>query len=69
MRSIVTKGGFPTFVSTEEYAFVESITDTVFKSKLDERQCEVARMLVSKGVLQRFKDTTNGIYFTRNQNT
>jgi hypothetical protein len=68
MRSIVTKGGFPTFVSSEEYALVESITDTVLKSKLDERQREVAKVLVSKGVLQRFKDSNDRIYYTRNQN-
>jgi hypothetical protein len=68
MRSVVTKGGIPTFVSTEEYEFIQSISDTVYKSKLDERQQEVAKMLTGRGLLQRFKDSDNGIYYTRNQN-
>lgn len=68
MRSIVTKGGIPTFVSSEEYNFLESIGDVAYKKDLTERHAELARMLTSRGVLQRFSDADRGIYFTRNIN-
>jgi UDP-N-acetylglucosamine transferase subunit ALG13 len=68
MRSVVTKGGFPTFVSSEEFEFIESITENAYKSKMDERQAELAKVLTSRGVLSRYNDTDNGIYYTRNQN-
>jgi hypothetical protein len=68
MRSMVTKGGFPTFVSSEEYDFIESISETTYKSKLDERQAELAKVLTSRGLLSRYSDPAKGIYYARNQN-
>jgi hypothetical protein len=65
---MVTKGGFPTFVSTEEYNFIESIPENTYKSKLDERQAELAKLLTSRGLLSRYSDPDKGIYYTRNQN-
>jgi hypothetical protein len=69
MRSMVTKGGFPTFVSTEEYDFIESIPKNTYKSKLDDRQAELAKVLTRRGLLSRYSDPDKGIYYTRNQNT
>jgi hypothetical protein len=68
MRTMVTKGGFPTFVSTEEYDFIESISENVYKRQLDERQTELAKVLTSRGLLSRYSDPSKGIYYTRNQN-
>jgi len=68
MRSIMTKGGIPTFVSGPEYDFVESINESVYKSELTARQAELARMLTSRGILQRFNDADKGIYYMKNQN-
>lgn len=68
MRSIITRGGIPTFVSSEEYEFIESITEASYKSEMDERQAELAKRLTSRGVLQRFSDNEHGIYYQRNQN-
>lgn len=67
MRVVITAGGFPTFVSGEEYEFVEQCSKNVYKETLTERQAEIAKMLTSRGVLQRFNDE-KGIYYTRNQN-
>jgi hypothetical protein len=68
MRSVVTKGGIPTFISSEEHKFIEGIDGSVYKNKLDERQAELAHLLTGRGVLQRFSDSDRGIYYTRNQN-
>ena len=68
MRSIMTKGGIPVFVSGPEYDFIEDIDESVFKADLTERQAELARMLTSRGVLQRFSDVDKGIYYMKNQN-
>ena len=68
MRSIVTAGGFPTFVSSEEYHFLETIDPVAYKDKMNERQAELAKMLTSRGVLQRFSDADRGIYYKRNTN-
>jgi hypothetical protein len=35
---------------------------------LNERQAELARMLTSRGVLQRFMDADKGIYYQPNTN-
>ena len=56
------------FVSSEEYDFIESITEAAYKCKMDERQAEMAKLLTSRGVLSRYRDDQKGIYYTRNQN-
>jgi len=68
MRSVLTKGGIPTFVSKIEYDFLESMGDAIYKKDLNEHQAEMAKMLTGRGVLQRFKDADQGIYYLRNQN-
>lgn len=68
MRSVVTKGGIPTFVSNTEFEFLESFETQIYKKDLNERQAEIAKMLTSRGVLQRFNDADQGIYYMRNQN-
>lgn len=68
MRSIVTAGGFPTFVSKEEYNFLETIEHNAYKDKMNERQAEMAKQLTHRGVLQRFSDADRGIYYKRNTN-
>lgn len=69
MRSVLTTGGIPTFISNEEHTFLESCGDEpVFKSQLDEREQEIARKLNGRGVLQRFRDTGKGLYYIKNQN-
>lgn len=68
MRSVLTVGGIHTFISTQEHTFLESIGDIAYKDKLDEREAEIARMLTSRGVLQRYSDADRGIYYVKNQN-
>ena len=68
MRSIVTKGGIPTFVSKIEYDFLEGMESITYKKDLNEHQAELARVLTSRGVLQRFSDANDGIYYKTNQN-
>lgn len=69
MRSILTTGGIPTFVSSQEYKFLEQFSSTpIYKSNLNEQESELARLLNGRGILQRFRDDQNGIYYTLNQN-
>ncbi|NJS14175.1 MAG: hypothetical protein HC788_05580 [Sphingopyxis sp.] len=68
MKSVITRGGVVTFVSKEEHEFIESIESVAYKDDLTERQTEIARMLTSRGVLQRFNDNDRGIYYKRNTN-
>jgi hypothetical protein len=68
MKSVITRGGMLTFVSKEEHEFIESIESVAYKDDLTERQTEIARMLTSRGVLQRFSDNDRGIYYKRNTN-
>jgi hypothetical protein len=68
MRSFVTAGGIPTFISNLEHEFLENIKDVVYKKELNERQAEIARGLTSRGVLQRHMDIDRGIYYQLNTN-
>lgn len=68
MRSVIVKGGIPTFVSKHEYEFLESIDDVAYKKDMNEHQAELAKVLTSRGILQRFNDAERGIYFKRNIN-
>ena len=68
MRTVLTSGGIPTFVSTQEHEFLESLDEVAYKDKMNERQAEMAKILTGRGVLQRFRDNDRGIYYTRNQN-
>lgn len=68
MRSVLTAGGISTFISGEEYNFLETIDNLTYKDTMTERQAEIARNLTSRGVLQRFSDADRGIYYTKNVN-
>ena len=65
MRMIEVVGGYKIALSSEESTLVEEIRTrgNVTKKELTERQAEVARRLVGKGVLSRQK-SDKGIYFS-----
>lgn len=72
MRSVIVRGGILTFIASHESEFIDenfNHSDTVYKSDLDERETEIARVLTSRGILQRFSDSDRGIYYTKNINT
>jgi hypothetical protein len=72
MRSITIKGGIPTFIAQHESDFIDENFehgDVIYKSELNEREAEIARVLTSRGVLQRFSDGDKGIYYSKNINT
>lgn len=58
-----TKAGISIPVSSEELEIIEMCKSKVYKKTLDEREKEVARKMVSRGVLNRYSDN-DGIYFT-----
>lgn len=59
-----TISGISIPVSGEESEIIEMCKSKVYKNTLDEREQEVARKMVSRGVLTRGRDDS-GIYFTR----
>ena len=65
MRTVLTQGGIPTFVSTNEFDFISGLSEQDISSKqLTERERYIADNLVSRGVLKRI----NGKYgINRNQ--
>jgi hypothetical protein len=67
MRFHEISSGYRLPVFAEEQAILDKIVDGshLLKSSLDEREQEVARLMVSKGLLDRRKDD-NGIYFVVN---
>lgn len=72
MKSVIIRGGIPTFIAKHESDFLDENFehgDTVYKNELSEREAEIARVLTSRGVLQRFSDGDRGIYYTKNINT
>lgn len=60
-------GGLRIYISNEEDHLISKIEESGFASKtsLDEREQEVARKLVSRGVLNRLKND-NGIMYLVN---
>jgi hypothetical protein len=71
MKSVLTSGGFLTFVSLREWEFLEEQfrdRTKVSKKSLDEHQAETARILASRGVLDRRRDDNHGVYYVKNQN-
>lgn len=68
MRSILTTGGIPTFVTAREWELIERCDQPLYKQNLDEFEAETARQLTTRGVLQRFMDVDKGIYYVKNQN-
>lgn len=72
MKSVVIKGGIPTFIAKHESDFIDENFehgDKIYKRELSEREAEIARVLTGRGILQRFSDGDQGIYYTKNINT
>lgn len=63
MRSYIARGGIVTFITEEEHALLEKIGEKVYKKALDEREAEVATILTRRGILERYKDESTGIYY------
>ena len=66
MRSFITKGGIPVFMSNTEHEFVEWMTPPTYKRDLSPRKAEIARILTSRGILNRYMDVDKGIYYVLN---
>lgn len=65
MRFLEIRGGLQIPVSNEEQGLIEKINDNegfIKRSDLDERQKELARKMVSRGVLDRVK-RNDALYF------
>lgn len=60
---VPTKSGISIPISSEEGEIIEKCKSKVYKNTFDEREQEVARKMVGKGVLTRGRDD-KGIYFT-----
>lgn len=58
-----TTAGFQVPIGAEEQSILDKCAQKMYKSNLDDREQEVARLMVSKGILNRSKDE-QGIYFT-----
>ena len=69
MRIIEIMGGLQMPISKEEEDIYDKIAEEgiVYKSKLNEREQEVARKMVSRGALDRYKGK-DGIYFNISKN-
>lgn len=71
MRFYEITSGVRIPVSEEEQALLDLTTDhnRIVRAELDERQQEVARRMVSRGLLRRFRDKTGKIVFEPNNTT
>ena len=68
MRWIDISGGLRITVNNEEYQLIEKIYDNPLKkNELNEREQEVARILVNRGILIRVKDENEKIKFRYNK--
>jgi hypothetical protein len=62
MRFYEISGGLRIPISEEEQSVLDIISDEgIQKSKLDERQQEVARLMVTRGLLLRSRDSDGNI--------
>lgn len=53
-------------ISSEEQVILDKCKEKMYKSSLDERDQEVARRMVSRGILNRRKDDNGKLYFVPN---
>ncbi len=69
MRWLDVAGGLRVPVNNEESEIVAKIDESTefAKKDLNEREREVARKLVSRGVLNRFSDENRVVYYTVNK--
>lgn len=69
MRTVLTTGGIPTFITGREHEFLEKFDNKpIFKKSLNEQEAEMARILTNRGVLTRRRDEQRGIFYVKNQN-
>jgi hypothetical protein len=66
MRYVETTAGLRVPVSGEEQEIFDKAGDKLYKKTLDEREKEVARKMVSRGVLNRRQDDDGSLYFVKN---
>ena len=66
MRYVETTAGLRVPVSGEEQEIFDKAGDKLYKKSLDEREKEVARKMVSRGVLNRRQDEDGSLYFVKN---
>ena len=62
MRYREIAGGYRLVLSDEEQEMLDHIADDPALAKMDERQQEVARKMVSRGLLRQCKTTAGLIY-------
>lgn len=66
-RFVEVTSGFRVPVSREEQDILDKCEQKMYKSSLDERDEELARRMVSRGVLNRRRDEDGQIFFVRNE--
>ena len=68
MKMIDILGGMRLAISEEEYLVIDQINqkEKVYKRSLEERDQQLAHNMVTRGVLNRFKDD-KGIYYIVNE--
>ena len=68
MRFREIRGGFQVPVSNEEHRLLERIEETgmIERSQLDERELELARIMVSRGILDRLKQEGSTTHYVIN---
>lgn len=64
MRSIIAPGGIPTFVNKLEHKIYESITETVSKEDLSERDVNLMQSLVNKNLVKKVVEGKK-VYYTK----
>ena len=67
MRFFEITSGIRINVSHEEQQILDRATHQLAKSDLDDREKEVARRMVSRGLLKRLKKPDKKIYFKNNK--
>lgn len=66
MRYFEIAGGFRMQVSEEEQEILDAAGENILAEELDERSLEVARKMISKGLLIRFVDEGK-VYYAQNK--
>lgn len=64
MRSILGPGGIPTFVSKLENKIYETVTETVCKEDLSERDAHIMQNLVNKNLIKKVVEG-NKVYYKK----
>jgi len=67
MRYFEITSGVRIPISEEEQAILDMADKPLMRETLDERQQEVARLMVSRGLLRRIRDDDKKIMFVKNK--